>query len=111
MLAAPGPETVAKAQKVLLPYLVENRSDCVLDDLVLQCRDSQWSLPPIGFRYPDSSRRLRSICSTMDSSMQVRYSCLQVSSIFFPRHPIHSRRRLFLQTEITVPEQVDAYVM
>src|SRR5439155_25395425 len=35
----------------------------------------------------------------------------QVSSIFFPRHPIHSRRCLFLQAVVTLPEQVDAYVV
>src|SRR5215469_18528870 len=47
----------------------------------------------------------------MDSSMQVGKPCLQVMSIFFPRHPIHSRGRLFLQTVVTNPEQVDAYVV
>src|SRR5712691_9742097 len=111
VLAALGPETVAEAQKVLFPYLVEYRPDRALDDFILQCRDPQWSLPSIGFRNPDSSRRLRSICSTMDSSMQVGEPFLQVSSIFFPRHPIHSRCRLFLQAVVTAPEQVDAYVV
>src|SRR6516164_8943770 len=66
MLAAPRPESVAEAQKVLFPYLVEDCPDRVLDDFVLQSGDPQWSLPPIGFRYPDSSRRLRLIGSTMD---------------------------------------------
>src|SRR5215471_19324643 len=89
MLATPGPESITEAQKVLFPYLVEDCSDRVLDDLVFQCRDSQWTLPPIGFRNPDSSRRLRLICSAMDSSMQVGQPCLQVPSILFPRHPIH----------------------
>src|SRR5215469_11841066 len=47
----------------------------------------------------------------MDSSMQVGKPRLQVLSIFFPRHPIHSRGRLFLQAVVTNPEQVDAYVV
>src|SRR6266699_2317450 len=47
MLAAPGPETITEAQKVLFPYLVKDHPDRVLDDFVLQGRDSQWSLPPI----------------------------------------------------------------
>jgi hypothetical protein len=47
----------------------------------------------------------------MDSAMQVGEPCLQVLSIFFPRHPIHSRCRLFLQAVVTIPEQVDAYVV
>src|SRR5215469_2269840 len=111
MLSAPRPESVAKAQKVLFPYLVEDCPGRVLDDLILQCRDSQRTLPPVGFRYPDSSRRLCLICSTMDSSMQVGQPSLQVSSIFFPRHSIHSRRRLFLQAVITRPKQVNANVV
>src|SRR5215467_6467230 len=71
MLAAPWPETVTEAQEVLFPNLVANRSDRVLDDLVLQCHDPQRPLSPVGFRNPDSSRRLRSIGSTLDSPMQV----------------------------------------
>src|SRR5215471_12925337 len=47
----------------------------------------------------------------MDSSMQVGQPSLQVSSIFFPRHSIHSRRRLFLQAVITRPKQVNANVV
>ena len=95
MLTAPRPESVAEALKVLFPDLVENRPYRVLDDFVLQRRDSQWSLPPIGFRDPDSSRRLRSICPTMDSPVQVAESRLQAFSILLPRHSVHSRRRLF----------------
>ena len=34
---------------------VENCPYRVLDDFVLQRRDSQWSLPSIAFRDPDSS--------------------------------------------------------
>ena len=55
MLAAPRPKTIRKSQKVLLPDLVENRPNRVLDHFVFQRRDSQWSLPPIAFRDPDSS--------------------------------------------------------
>jgi len=106
MLTASGPESVTVAQKILFPYLVEDRSDRVLDDFVLQCHDSQRTLPPVGFRNPDSSRRLRLIYSAMDSSMQVGQPYLQVLSILFPRHPIHPWRRLFLQAVITRSEQV-----
>ena len=81
-------------------------------DLALVGRmDSQWPLPPIGFRDPDSSRRLRSICSTMDSPMEIAQPRLHVFSILLPRHPVHSRRRLFLQAVIARPEQVNAYVV
>src|ERR1019366_2236925 len=102
---------VAEAQKVLFPDLVENCSYRVLDDRVLQRRNPQWSFPSIGFRYPDSSRRLRMIRPAMDSPMQVAQARLQVLSIFLPRHPIHSRRRLSFQAVVALPEQVDAYVV
>src|SRR3954453_5234207 len=40
MLAAPGPESIRKAQKVLLPDLVENCPDRVLYDFVFQRRNA-----------------------------------------------------------------------
>jgi hypothetical protein len=43
--------------------------------------------------------------------MEVAQSCLLILSILFPRHPVHSPRRLFLQAVITLPEQVDAHVV
>ena len=46
-----------------------------------------------------------------DSPVQVSKPHLQVFSIFFPPHLIHSRRRLFLQAVVTLPEQVDAHVV
>ncbi len=111
MLAAPRPEPVGEAQKVLFPDLVENRPHRVLNDLVLQRRDPQWSLSSIGFRYPDSPRRLRAICPTMDSPVQVAQPRLQASSIFFPRHSVHSRRCLLLQAVIARPEQIDCHMV
>jgi hypothetical protein len=43
----------------------------VLHDFIFQRRDSQRSLPSVGFRDPDSPRRFRLICPTMDSPLQV----------------------------------------
>src|SRR5258708_452127 len=71
VLTAPRPESVRETQKVLFPDLVEYRPYRALDDFVLQRSDPQWSLPPIGFRYPGSPRRLRSIYPSMDAPVQV----------------------------------------
>ena len=71
-------------------------------------RARQTSMHPL---YPDSTRRWRAIGSAMDSPVQVAQLRLQVFSICFPPHPIHSRRRLFLQAVVALPEQVDAPVM
>src|SRR5260370_369185 len=57
MLAAPRAETIRKAQKVFLVNLIEDGDHGLLDDLVFQGRDSQWTLPPIFFLYVHSPRR------------------------------------------------------
>jgi hypothetical protein len=44
VLAAPWPETIREAQKILFPDLVEDCPYRVLDDLVFQRRDSQREL-------------------------------------------------------------------
>src|SRR5947208_7822776 len=57
MLAAPRAETIRKAQKVFLVDRIEDGDHGLLDDLVFQGRDSQWTLPSIFFLYVHSSRR------------------------------------------------------
>src|SRR6516225_6984566 len=47
----------------------------------------------------------------MESPMQVSEVCLQVSSIVFPRHPVHSRRRLLLEAVVAHPKQIDRHVV
>src|SRR6266508_728081 len=111
MLTAPRPESVREAQKVLFPDLVENPPYRVLHYFVFQRRDSQWSLPPIAFRDPDSPRRSRLIGPSMDAPVQVADSRLQAFSILPPRHPVHSRRSLLLQTVVTIPEQIDRHMV
>jgi len=72
MLMAPRPESVREILKVLFPYLVEDLYHRTLNDFILQRRNSQRALPPVGFRYPDSSRRFCMICPALDSSVEVR---------------------------------------
>ena len=50
MLAASRPESVRESQKVVLIDRIENRDHAPLNYLVLQCRDPQRTLPPVGFR-------------------------------------------------------------
>ena len=51
----PRPEPIREAYKVLFIDLLEDRSHCLLDNLVLQCGYSERALPPIWFRYVNSS--------------------------------------------------------
>src|SRR5207245_9071894 len=96
MRAATGPEPVRKAFEVGLVNLVEDRHHGLLDDLVLQCRDAQGALPPIGLRYVDSSRRLCPVRSTMHSTVQIVQSICQSDFILLHTHAIDSRRGLTL---------------
>src|SRR6516162_2321969 len=57
MLAAPRAKTIGKAEKILFVDLVEDGGHGVLNDFVLQGRNSQWTLPSIFFLYVHSSRR------------------------------------------------------
>jgi hypothetical protein len=50
VLAASGPETIRKAQIVVLIDGIEHLPHGALDDLVFKGGDAQWTLPPIGFR-------------------------------------------------------------
>src|SRR6266567_5327492 len=111
MLTASRPESVRETQKVLFPDLVENPPYRVLHYFVFQRRDSQWSLPPIAFRDPSSPRRLPLIGPSMDTPVQVANSPLQAFSIHSPRHSVHSRRSLLLQTVVTIPEPIDRHMV
>src|SRR6516162_3760162 len=111
VLASPWSEPIRKAQEILFPDLVENCPYRVLDDFVLQRRDSQWSLPSIAFRDPDSSRWFCSIGSAMDSPMKVAQPRLQGLSIFFPRHSVHSWGCPLFQAVVAIPEQIGGHVV
>jgi hypothetical protein len=111
VLAPPWPKTIRKAQKILFPNLVEDCPYRVLDDFVLQRRDSQWSLPSIAFRDPDSPGWFCLVSSTMDSPMKVAQSRFQGLSIFFPCHSVHSWGRLPFQAVVAIPEQIDGHMV
>src|SRR5215467_11675908 len=68
MLAAPRAKTIRESEKILFVDLVEDGGHGVLDNLVSQGRDSQWTLPSIFFLDVHPSRRQRSVHSSMDST-------------------------------------------
>jgi hypothetical protein len=99
--------TRTRSLEVHLVNLIEDGHHGLLNNLVLQRRDAQRTLPPVGLRYIDSSRGLRPVRSTVyrlcrsasRSSSPVSYSC-HVS-----RHPLPAQ--LPLQCVKAVPEQID----
>src|SRR5258708_32056264 len=70
MRAAIGAEPVREALEVDLIYLVEDRHHSLLNDFVLQRRDAQRTLPPVGLRNKDSPRRFCPIRSTVHPAVQ-----------------------------------------
>src|SRR5580704_7868924 len=56
MWATPRPETIRKAPKVHLIDFVEDGHRGLLNDFVLQRRNTQRTLPPVSLRYIDSPR-------------------------------------------------------
>src|SRR6202453_5406498 len=56
--AAPRTKTIREAEKVFLVNLIEDRDHSLLDDLILQCRDPQRTLPSVFFLSVHSPRWL-----------------------------------------------------
>src|SRR5215470_15075198 len=88
MLAASRAETIGESQKILLINLVEDGDHGLLDDFVFQGRDPQWTLPPIFFLYVHSSRRLRSVRSAMNPTMEIDESIFQAGFILLPPYSV-----------------------
>jgi hypothetical protein len=66
----------------------------LLDDLILQRRDTQRTLPSVGFRYVHSSRRLRPVRSPVHALMEAGEPFLQVVLVLLPTYPVYSRGRV-----------------
>src|ERR1700740_946066 len=111
MLAASWPETIGEAQKVLLVNLVEDSCHSLLDEFVLQCRNSQRSLPTVSLRDIHSPGWLCPIRSTMDSTVQIKQPIFQSSLILLPCHAVHSRCSLPLHSGEAFPEQIDCHMV
>src|ERR1700756_5483539 len=77
MLAAPRAKAIREAKKILFIDLIEDGGHGVLDELIFQGRDSEWTLPPIFFLYVRSSRGQRSICSAMAPALEINQSIFE----------------------------------
>jgi hypothetical protein len=72
MLAASWSEAIRESPKVLFINMIEDRDHGMLDDFVLQRRDSQWPLPPIGLRNIHSPGWLRSVSAAVNPTVKIR---------------------------------------
>jgi hypothetical protein len=65
------PESIGEAYEVDLVDGAQDFGDRALDNLVLQGRDTEWSLATVGFGDVHATHRLRLIASAMHSVAQV----------------------------------------
>jgi len=89
--AAPWPEPVGEAEKVLLVDGVEHLDDGPLDDLVLQRGDTERPLPPVSLRDVHPPRRHCPVGAVVDPLVQVPEVGLQVLAVGPPCQPVHPR--------------------
>ena len=83
---------------------IEDGDHSLLHDLVLQRRNPQRTLPPVGFWDIHPSRGLCWICSAVDPAVQVDQLTLQPGSILLPRRAVYPRCSLSLQGVKALPE-------
>src|SRR5678809_1633925 len=111
MRTASRPKPVRKALEVHLVNLIQDGDYGLLNNLVLQGRNPQRTLPPIGLRDIDSPRRLRLVCATVYAAVQIDEPTLQPRSVLLPRLTVNARCCLPLQCEIALPKHVNAQMV
>src|SRR5947207_350032 len=72
----------------------------LLDNFVLQRRDTDWSQFSIAFRDVNATDRLRMVAATMDSVLQVAQAFVQTLAICFPGDSVHASCRSFPEPSI-----------
>src|SRR5437899_1887186 len=90
---------VQRATVKLLNAIYEQLHRRPLNDLVLQRRNRDGSLPSILFRYVDPLQRLRAVFAALQFSMQGPKAFLRIRVIILIRNAVHSRARFCPQTE------------
>ena len=108
MRAAPRPEPVREPEEV---FLVDRAQHCgrrPLDDLVLERRDRERSLPPIRLGYVDPPGGLRPVRSPMQPRVQVLEIALEVCLVGRPGQPVHAGCCVRLEFAECLPEVLDA---
>ena len=80
---APQSEPVGETKEIHLVDRVQRFHRRPLDDLVLDCRDTEWLLPAVGLRNVLPPRRLRPIATAHQVAVQVSILPPSVPAYFF----------------------------
>src|SRR6202050_949936 len=106
MRSSPRSHAVRETAEVAFIDSVERHDGCALHDLVFQGGDRERPLLPIGLRYVRPARRLRSIRSPVDPSMQIVDPRVEVRLVVVPLHAIHARGGFAFKRVERSPERV-----
>ena len=106
-----GSETIRKPHKVGFIYRIQYCCGRPLNDLVLQCRYTQWPLTAIAFRYVHSFHRFCSVRPTLQPAGQVMKVALQFLPIMPPCLTVHSRGSVPLKPVVRIAECFDVVNM
>lgn len=90
MLTTFWSEAVAESEELFLVDLIQQRSRCPLDDLVLKGRNRKRALSSIRLRNISSPGRKCAVRSPVNPVVQVLDQSIKVRLIGSPRHPIHT---------------------
>jgi len=96
MLASARAESIREIHEVHFVDGIQYLDSRPLDDLVLQCRHAERTLPPVAFWYVCPTHRLRVIRSSLQSMGEVLEILLEVLCVVPPRLSVHARSRLLL---------------
>src|ERR1700746_2021069 len=101
MLASPWSKPIREAEEIRFVDSVQYLDRRALDDFVLQRRNSERSLPPVGLRDIHSTHRLRSLLSSLQPFGKVLEIPLQLLAVVPPRLPVHTWRGFLFQREVS----------
>ena len=111
MLAAPRPKSIRKSEKIFLVDRIQHRDHRSLEKLILQRRDTQRPLSPIGFRNIPTPTGQCAVRAPMNPSMEVSKIALQFLLVVLPCHSIHSGSSPALERVERQPQQINADVV
>src|SRR6266853_1095816 len=111
VLTAPRSESIRKAEEILLVDGLQNVHDGLLNDLVLQTQNAEWSLGAVRLRDVCPSGWARPIAAPMHSIVQVFQFLFEGLSIGLPCHAIGSGRSVTREREIAPLQEIGGDVM
>ena len=108
----PRPEAVAEPEELRLVDRDQNHiRHCPLENLVLQRRNAERSLPSVLLGYVHPPGRRRPVRAPVNAGAEVGQSAFQPVRVHLPRHAVHARRRVLPQGLERVVQDIDRHMV